>query len=772
MSRDQIRECKRRLPLPDLLEKYGFSTPRNSEDFFIVCPFQKEKTASFHVFRKGEFWKFKCFSSGLGGDEITFIEQIDGRDQKDAIRHYKELAGVKNEARPESAPRSKIVRTYDYLDDDGVLRHQTVRMEPKDFRQRRPAREGEEIKGATGKPVKARRDSDGRWWIWSLEGTDQVLYRQPELRRADLDQPVFLVEGEKDVESLEEIGILATTNAGGASKWESKFTEVLANRDVIILFDNDAAGVKRVGILARKLYGRVRSLGMVDLKTKWPECPPKADISDWIQEQAKAGDHSEDWKQTILDWAEEASLPGWALYGSCVRLGKSGGVKVDQLSLAEILVREKQLRYAQQRFWRYVNGVWHGVDMEAAREYVADAAKQVGLLREAVSDRFYASVVKVMAVESARGMASVVWNDHDSEVINVRNGMLNTRTGRVTGHRMDYFSNNQLPVEYHPDAGCPQWLAWLEERQPDEEIRKQLQEILGYLCVPGNPFHAFFVFFGEGGTGKSTFVEVARMLLGPENCTALPLHDLKDGHARECLVGRLLYDAGELASNSFDHLDLIKSIAAGEEIQINPKNRQVFAYRPQGKIVGTSNVFLKTPDGSRGFWRRFIQVPFEVTVPAGAVKTSKHLDFLGEREGIFAWAMEGFRRLAERGHFSRTQAGQKLDANMALHVNSLPTFLEAVMEDGEADEWVKADDIFSAYADWCDFESVHQYFKDNAHLMRGVFKYKPDWKERKKHRRQGDSTIRVIYGVRERQAWRDVYYDAVEPQCREAREYC
>jgi hypothetical protein len=81
--------------------------------------------------------------------------------------------------------------------------YQTVRFEPKDFRQRHPGVRGE--------------------WIWK-KGPRQVLYHLPEVLEATI---VFVVEGEKDVETLRSHGFVATTNAGGAkAPWLSQFYSI------------------------------------------------------------------------------------------------------------------------------------------------------------------------------------------------------------------------------------------------------------------------------------------------------------------------------------------------------------------------------------------------------------------------------------------------------------------------------------------------------------------------------------------------------------------
>ncbi|MDP8236985.1 MAG: CHC2 zinc finger domain-containing protein, partial [Candidatus Erginobacter occultus] len=57
-----------------------------------LCPFHDEKTPSFHVNQKGQY--FKCFGCGVGGDVFKFIELIRGVPFMDALGHLAARAGV------------------------------------------------------------------------------------------------------------------------------------------------------------------------------------------------------------------------------------------------------------------------------------------------------------------------------------------------------------------------------------------------------------------------------------------------------------------------------------------------------------------------------------------------------------------------------------------------------------------------------------------------------------------------------------------------------
>jgi hypothetical protein len=155
----------------------------------------------------------------------------------------------------------KIVARYDYKDDAGKLLYQVVRYQPKGFSQRRP---NPKIKGG---------------WIWNLNGTKKVLYRLPELRRAvPAGEPVYIVEGEKDANRLAKLGIVATTNAGGAGKWRSEYSTELNGAAVIILPDNDESGQLHAHKVAHSLWEKAASIKILNL----PGLPPKGDVSDWL----------------------------------------------------------------------------------------------------------------------------------------------------------------------------------------------------------------------------------------------------------------------------------------------------------------------------------------------------------------------------------------------------------------------------------------------------------------------------------------------------------
>lgn len=167
----------------------------------------------------------------------------------------------------ETLPKQPDV-IYSYHQADGHLLFQVCRQNiPRKFFQRRPdpASPGE--------------------WVHNVRGLEQILYRLPEVKRAVLAHtPIYIVEGEKDVETLRSHGLVATCNAMGAGKWRRSHTAALEGATCVLLADNDMPGQKHMDEVQRALQYVAARVIRLDL----PGLPDHGDVSDWLAEHAFA----------------------------------------------------------------------------------------------------------------------------------------------------------------------------------------------------------------------------------------------------------------------------------------------------------------------------------------------------------------------------------------------------------------------------------------------------------------------------------------------------
>lgn len=144
--------------------------------------------------------------------------------------------------------------------------------------------------GGQLKKIKYRRSDGSKYCTWLHKETDGSwakgrnniapgLYMSQE----DLPQAIFLVEGEKDVESIKAMGLPAVSLPDGSqSKWEPSYEAVFTGKRVLILPDNDEPGQKYAQMCAANIHGKAEKVWVLDLKDAWPEIPPKGDVTDMI----------------------------------------------------------------------------------------------------------------------------------------------------------------------------------------------------------------------------------------------------------------------------------------------------------------------------------------------------------------------------------------------------------------------------------------------------------------------------------------------------------
>jgi hypothetical protein len=167
-----------------------------------------------------------------------------------------------------------LVAIFDYRNEQNKLLYQVCRTVNKKFWQRQP---------------------NGSGWINNIQGIRRVLYRLPELLAST--GIVFITEGEKKADALIKLGLCATCNVGGAGKgkWRKEYNECLRGRDVVILPDNDKAGLDHSENIARNLSGIARRVWVLML----PNLKHKGDVINWLE----AGGTREQLEQLAEDTA-------------------------------------------------------------------------------------------------------------------------------------------------------------------------------------------------------------------------------------------------------------------------------------------------------------------------------------------------------------------------------------------------------------------------------------------------------------------------------------
>ena len=240
-------------------------------------------------------------------------------------------------------------------------------------------------------------------------------------------------------------------------------------------------------------------------------------------------------------------------------------------------------------------------------------------------------------------------NDHG--FIHVANGVLDLNNGGVVLRPFSpqLISRNLIPISYDPRAHYSRFqkelLGLLE--QDDQDL---LQKFLGLFLLGRNIIQKLLILHGLGETGKSTFTEVARKLIGPQNCSELRTNLLHERFEIGSFVGKHLLIGADVASTflNSDGASRLKAIVGGDLLEAERKNSNYRFQLPGAfNVVVTANTRLTLRlDGDRGPWkRRLAIIEYEKPRTTKMIPEFAHLLICQEGSGILNFAVEGLLKL-------------------------------------------------------------------------------------------------------------------------------
>ncbi len=595
-------------------------------------------------------------------------------------------------------PKSRLVESYDYDDEDGLLRFQVMRFEPKTFRQRRPD------------PL-----HPGKWINNMRDGLAPLIYNLPRvapaLARGD---DVYIVEGEKDVAALwMGVSAVATCNAGGAGKWKRDHSEFFIGTQsrVVIVADRDAPGYKH----ALSVHASLAEVGVVAEIVHSAEGKDAADhirnhgLEQFLplsveEARALAGTSTDAASPSTAD--HEGEFPLTEL-GNAERLAARHGDEMRYLAPTSQWLIYREGRWATDERGTVMG--WMRETVRAIRDEAAglgdDEAKRVyGWAKASESRSRMESALKLAQTLPDVAMLPKDF-DLDPALLNVRNGTVDLRTGTLREHRPEDHLRRQVPVSYDPDVAAPMFEAFMRRVQPDGEMRAFIQRAAGYSATGSTSEQKLLLLHSSGQSGKSTLVELLFDLLG-EYAKTLPAETLavRNGDRIPNDVARL--DGARFVSViEFDETArlnerLVKQLTGGDTVTARFMRGEFFDFRPQCTIWVSSNHRPVVTGTDEGIWRRFLLVNFPVHIP-----DAERDDTLGARiraaelPGLLRWVVEGAVQWYQQGlnppaSVLRATADYRNDSDL------LGSFLDEVC-DVVAEAVVSKADLYDRYQEWC-----------------------------------------------------------------------
>lgn len=240
--------------------------------------------------------------------------------------------------------------------------------------------------------------------------------------------------------------------------------------------------------------------------------------------------------------------------------------------------------------------------------------------------------------------------DREAMLLNCQNGTVDLKTGILKPHDPADLITRIVNIEYDPAASCPAFMKFITwAMQEDMELAGYLQRFIGY-CLTGRTSEQILNFwYGTGGNGKTTLMNIIQLLLGDYATTADTSLIMQRTHGGD--GNRLSMLAGLRGSrfvtlsevNDGEKLDeaAIKSFTGGDAITCRHLYEGFFTYTPQAKLVGFGNYKPHVRGTDHGIWRRIHLVPFKAVISEEAKDPYLPNKLKAELPGVLAWAVRG-----------------------------------------------------------------------------------------------------------------------------------
>jgi putative DNA primase/helicase len=344
----------------------------------------------------------------------------------------------------------------------------------------------------------------------------------------------------------------------------------------------------------------------------------------------------------------------------------------------------------------YKNGVYHPNAERLIEELVEKEFSGI------CTNKFVSEIIGMI---KRRTYSNFDTSTVDPELINVRNGLLNIKTGELSEHTPELFFTVQLPVKYDPDASCPKIQKFFSEVVAPEDI-PLLEEIVGWTLWRPYDVHKAIMLWGRGRNGKGAFLRLLEAFLGIENVSHVSLPKLVgDRFAPIDLVGKAANIFGDLPAKDLSGTENFKMATGQDTIRVENKFTKSFDYRNTAKLFFSANQLPKSPDDTDAFYERWIVIkfPYRFGTPERPFNTNldNELSTQMELSGLLNLALKALKRMKSNGwKFSYSLTLENVKAMYQRLSDPVFAFLQDCCEPCEEGHFIKADlyKHFKAYA--------------------------------------------------------------------------
>lgn len=313
--------------------------------------------------------------------------------------------------------------------------------------------------------------------------------------------------------------------------------------------------------------------------------------------------------------------------------------------------------------------------------------------------------------------------DSDLHIINMENGLYNWKTKELLPHTPDYFSLNQIPVKYNPNAKATKFEKFLNQVLYPQDIRTA-KEIMAYTFLRRHLFQYYFVLIGFGANGKNVFLGILSHLHGMKNISNVSLQSLaKHRFALAQLENKNINIDTELSNRTIEDRSNLKKLTDNQPIMIERKGQDPYETVLWAKPFFSANQLPPTVDETDGHYRREIPLTFPKQFAEQEQKTidgrilvykadpellNKIVNDEEEMSGIFNLLMNSLEIIDERKEISVKTTISERRAKAELIKDPVSAFVDkrCVASVPSSDIYTLKNELYQKFVEFCNTNTL------------------------------------------------------------------
>lgn len=202
-----------------------------------------------------------------------------------------------------------------------------------------------------------------------------------------------------------------------------------------------------------------------------------------------------------------------------------------------------------------------------------------------------------------------VWNR-----IAVGNGVLDVVTGTLSEPSREERNTISIPWNYNSNPmNSPiidEFMAHISANRDGTVNQMKMQflyQIAGYCLLKKNYFGKFFVFQGDGQTGKSTFQDIIVKMVGENNRARVGIDKMDADYYLATLLSKLVnIDDDAVDGKILENTGRFKSLVSGNEITVRQIFKEPVTFTPFATCMFSCNKLPRIMDKTSGLYRRLV----------------------------------------------------------------------------------------------------------------------------------------------------------------------